>query len=174
MCLIGLNHHRSQGPHFLLHLVREPCGSAGILGRRFLVITVGIHTQGFPWEPSSRQGQRSESAVHLASQLYHEAKKQGETEHRKGSVIWDCWARHPLSGLLAFPHWLDLAFYWEARCLEWHDLGTNGTHWDLLTRRKCLHYLPINSLLLLRGSALAPGFYNHVRNISTITMLIQK
>ena len=35
----------------------------------------------------SRQGQKSESAVHLASRLHHEAKKQGETEHRKCSVI---------------------------------------------------------------------------------------
>ena len=48
MCLIGLHHHRSQGLHFLLHLVHEPCGSVGILGRRFMAITVGIHTQGFP------------------------------------------------------------------------------------------------------------------------------
>ena len=87
VCLIGLHHHRSQGLHFLLHLVHEPCGSAGILDRRFMAITVGIHTQGFPLEPGSRQGQKSESAVHLASRLHHEAKKQGETEHRKCSVI---------------------------------------------------------------------------------------
>ena len=52
-----------------------------------MAITVGIHTQGFPLEPGSRQGQKSESAVHLASRLHHEAKKQGETEHRKCSVI---------------------------------------------------------------------------------------
>lgn len=87
MCLTGLHHHRMQGPHFLLHLVHEPCGSAGILGRRFMVITVGIHTQGFSQDPGFRQGLRSEYAVHLASQLHHEAKKQGETEHREGSVI---------------------------------------------------------------------------------------
>lgn len=133
-----------------------------VSGSHHLAPQVRIH----PEEPLEK---RLEVWVHshlwLLSVPPCSKERTGKVRHRK--YIWGCWAK-------CLSHWLTLHFSEMQDGCSLDTYKCKDLCVEVLIRRECLHYLPVNASLFLWGRALAPGFYNLVQNISTITKLLQK